>query len=146
MRLRLKHLIIRTRHTTERINFARAVTFLYGPVSTGKSTVARLVDFCLGGSLVRTPAIQHEFVAAELSLSLGGYSCTLERAGQDTQAVRVTWARDEEEAESVSAPLIAGDIPLIDAEVFNLSDLLFHLSGLTPIKVRQRTRDPDSPL
>jgi hypothetical protein len=30
--------------------------------------------------------------------------------------------------------------------VYNLSDLIFHLCGITPIKVRQRNRDPDSPL
>ena len=146
MRIRLKHLLVRTRQTTERIPFSSTVTFLYGPVGTGKSTIARLVDYCLGGHLERTPAVQQEFVSATLSLELGDFACTLERGADDTQAVRVTWERDESDVGSVSAPLIAGETQLTDAEVFNLSDLLFHLCGVTPIKVRKRTRDPDSPM
>jgi len=146
MRIRLKHLALRTRKTTEVINFSGVVTFLHGPVSTGKSTVARLVDYCLGGHLERTPALQQEFVAAELALVLGNYDCILERAADDTQSVRVTWSGPGDDMGSVNAPLSAQPNPLLSAEVYNLSDLVFHLCGVTPIKVRQRSRDPDSPL
>lgn len=149
MRFLLNYLIIRTRQTTERLDFSEGVTFLYGPVGTGKSTVARLIDYCLGGELERTPAIQHEFISATLSLVIGDYSCTLERGADDTLAVRATWTReadDDEDIGSVNAPLRPSATSLLDAEVYNLSDLLFHLGGVTPIKVRQRTRDPDSPL
>lgn len=146
MNIRLTHLVVRTRQTTEHIRFADSVTFLYGPVGTGKSTVARLIDYCLGGDLERTPAIQQEFVAVTLGVRLGLYKCTLERGAEDTQAVRVTWAHGEDDIGSVNAPLTPGDAPLVDAEVFNLSDLLFHLCGVEPIKVPQRSRDPDSPM
>src|SRR6185436_19364840 len=44
------------------------------------------------------------------------------------------------------APLSAQAAPLVEPGVFSLSDLVFHLCGVTPIKVRQRHRDPDSPL
>ncbi len=90
MNIRIRGLLANTRRTTERADLSETVTFLYGPVSTGKSTVARLIDFCLGGDLERTPAIQQEFVAAELWLSLGNHDCTIERAADDTQSVRVT--------------------------------------------------------
>lgn len=146
MNIRLSHLVVRTRQTTEHIRFADTVTFLYGPVGTGKSTVARLIDYCLGGDLERTPAIQQEFVAVTLGATLGLYRCTLERGSEDTQAVRVTWERGENDIGSVSAPLSPSETPLIDAEVFNLSDLLFHLCGVEPIKVPQRSRDPESPM
>ena len=122
------------------------MTFLYGPVGTGKSTVARLIDYCLGGDLERTPAIQQEFVAAQLSVELGDYACKLERAATDTQSVRASWSRNETDFGSVNAPFAAGETPLIGEDVHNLSDLLFYLCGITPIKVRQRTRDPDSPM
>jgi len=115
-------------------------------VGTGKSTVARLVDYCLGGDLERTPAIQQEFVAAQLVAELGDYSCELERASTDTQTVRVSWSRNETDFGSINAPLAASERPLVGEDVYNLSDLLFHLCGITPIKVRQRTRDPDSPM
>lgn len=146
MNIRLLYLVIRTRRTTEEIHFSESVTFLYGPVGTGKSTVARLIDYCFGGGLERTPAIQHEFVSAILGATFGEYECTLERGAEDRQAVRVTWTSGEDTFASVNAPLSAGDVPLLDAEVYNLSDLLFHLCGVEPIKVLQRSRDPDSPM
>ncbi|WFC42283.1 DUF3732 domain-containing protein [Pseudoxanthomonas sp. SE1] len=167
MRLKLEKLQITFRKSVEELRFSRSVTFLYGPVGTGKSTVARLVDYCLGGDLERTPAVRQEFVAVQLNLRIGQYSCTLERSATDTQSVRVSWSReqlkdvgddsgdrrDDEaateeliETESVNAPLDATDEPIFGEDVYNLSDLLFHLSGVRPIKVRQRVRDPDSPM
>lgn len=146
MNIRLTHLVVRTRQTTEEIRFSDTVTFLYGPVGTGKSTVARLIDYCFGGKLERTPAIQQEFVSVTLGARLGEYECTFERGAEDTQAVRVSWARGEKDFGSVNAPLTAGEASLLDAEVYNLSDLLFYLCGVEPIKVLQRTRDPDSPM
>lgn len=147
MKIQLRHLIVRTRRTIEKISFSEAVTFLHGPVSTGKSTVARLVDYCLGGHLENTPALQQEFVAAELALTLGRYECTIERAAYDTQSVRLTWSGPEGDIGSINAPLHPQENSLLDdAEVYNLSDAIFHLCGVSPIKVRQRSRDPDSPL
>ncbi len=146
MNIRLTHLVVRTRQTTEHIRFSEAVTFLYGPVGTGKSTVARLIDFCFGGDLERTPAIQQAFVSTVLGARLGEYECTLERGAEDNLAVRVTWSRGKDDFGSVNAPLSAGEMPLLYAEVYNLSDLLFHLCSVEPIKVLKRSRDPDSPM
>ena len=109
--------------------------------------MARLVDYCLGGDLEWTPAIQQEFVAAELSLTLGAYDCTIERSAVDTQAVRVSWSGPGDEVGSLNAPLRAQDPPLVEtAAVHNFSDLVFHLCGTAPIKVRRRRSDPESPL
>ncbi len=146
MKIKLLQLDVRTKHTTETVVFAPNVTFIYGPVGTGKSTVAHLIDFCFGGRLEQTPAIQKEFLSAQLSVQLGEHVCTLERALVDTQSVRVSWSRDDEEHGSVNAPLQADDVPLIDAEVYNLSDLVFYLCGVTPIMVRKSKRDPNAPL
>lgn len=146
MNVRLRRLALRTRQTIEEVTFATAVTFLYGPVSTGKSTVARLIDFCLGGNLERTPAIQQEFVSVELSILLGSNECTIERGAFDTQSVRVTWTPLEGEPQSVNAPLDGQETAVVGDDIYNLSDLLFHLCGVRPIKVRQRTRDPESPM
>jgi hypothetical protein len=147
MKIQLRHLIVRTRRTVEKISFSEAVTFLHGPVSTGKSTVARLVDYCLGGRLENTPALQQEFVAAELALTLGSYECTIERSADDTQSVRLTWSGPAGDIGSVNAPLHPQENSLLDgAQIYNLSDAIFYLCGVSPIKVRQRSRDPDSPL
>jgi hypothetical protein len=146
MNIRLTHLVVRTRQTTEEFHFSESVTFLYGPVGTGKSTVARLVDYCFGGDLERTPAIQQEFLSVVLGVKLGEYECTFERGAEDTQAVRVTWISREDDFGSVNAPLSAGEVPLMNADVYSLSDLLFHLCGVEPIKVLKRSQDPDSPM
>lgn len=145
MNISLKLATIRTRRTTEKIYFSDSVTFLYGPVGTGKSTVARLIDYCFGGSLERTPAIQQEFVSVVLTAALGDYECTFERGAEDTQSVRVSWSRGDDERGSINAPLSAGGEALLEAEVFNLSDLIFYLCNVEPIKVLKRSQDPDSP-
>src|SRR6185295_11809186 len=146
MKIQLRHLVIRTRRTTERVEFSDVVTFIHGPVSTGKSTVARLIDYCLGGDLEWTPALQQEFIAATLALVLGNYECTIERSAEDTLGLRVSWSGPGDDIGSVNAPLRPQDNPLVGTDVYNFSDLVFHLCGVTPIKVRQRSRDHNSPL
>jgi hypothetical protein len=146
MKIRLRELRVTTHRTTERIPLSETVTFLHGPVSTGKSTVARLVSFCFGGALEQTPAIKQEFVAAELDLEIGQHSCRFERALTDTSHVRVSWTRGDEMG-SVNAPISGGGEALVEGDnISNLSDLVFFLSGLTPIRVRRSKRDPQSPL
>lgn len=144
MDIHLRRLLVRTKRTAEVISFSE-VTFLHGPVGTGKSTVARLVDYCFGGELERTPAIQQEFVTAELAVRIGAHECIIERSGTDTQYVRVTWAAEGGD-QSVNVPLAAQPDPILGDDVHNLSDLLFHLSGVMPIKVRKNARDPNAPL
>jgi hypothetical protein len=137
--------MVQTHKTTENIEFSK-VTFIHGPVSTGKSTVARLIDYCLGGDLEWTPAIRQEFVAATLTLVLGEYECTIERSAEDGQSVRVSWSGPGGDMGSVNAPLQQQGAPILAPDVHTLSDLVYHLCGVTPIKVRRRRLDPDSPL
>jgi len=146
MRLQLIQLMVQTKRTPEIVDFAPGVTFLHGPIGRGKSTVARLIDYCLGGELERTPAIQQEFLSARLSMVLGDVHCTIERAAEDTSAVRVNWIALDEDVGSLHVPLKAQELPILGDSIHNLSDLLFHFAGVAPIKVRKRTRDPDSPL
>lgn len=161
MKVRLQKLEVVTRKATETVVFAK-VTFLHGPVGSGKSTVARLVDFCFGADLVETPAIQSEFVAARLFAILGDHEVVFERERASAASVRVTWQEDRGVTDaavesqtlpplmfSVLAPLHAErGMPLLDGldGVENLSDLIFHLTGTQPIRVRQSKRDPDARL
>jgi len=142
----LTKLTIRTKKTTETISFSPSVTFFHGPVGTGKSTVARLIDYALGGDLERTPAIRSEFLAAELTARLGSHVVQFDRAADDGRSVRVTWSSADAPEESLNAPLDAGTTPIWGDSVFNLSDLVFNLCGVEPIKVRKSKLDPDSPL
>lgn len=147
MNIRLGKLIVHARRSDEIVEFSPTVTFLHGPIGTGKSTVARLVDYCFGGKVERTPALQQEFVSCELLLRVGGFDVRIERGANDASEVRITWSDDAGEMGSVNAPIGTSDEPLIDnPEVCNLSDLLFWLSGVAPIKVRSSKTDPDSRL
>lgn len=146
MKIQLRQLKVRTRQTTELVDFSPVVSFFHGPVSTGKSTIARLVDYCFGGDLEQTPAIRQEFVASELLADIGVFQVQLERGAHDTSNVRVTWSDGAQQMGSVNAPLDPSESAIFGDDVFNLSDLVFKLSGISPIKVRKSKLDPDSPL
>jgi septal ring factor EnvC (AmiA/AmiB activator) len=145
VRFQLRELLVVTTESQERIEFAPDVTFLHGPISTGKSTTVRLVDYCLGGRLEETPAVQNAFVAAALLAEVGDAAVRFERSSSDAGHVRVTWTRADEEA-AVNAPIDPGPRPIIGDAVFNLSDLIFHLAGIKPIRVRRSKRDPEASL
>jgi uncharacterized Zn finger protein (UPF0148 family) len=70
----------------------------------------------------------------------------LERESHQSSVVRVTWEKEDHDVGSLLAPLQAGQDPILPEGIFNLSDLLFHLAGVHPIKVRKSKRDPDSTL
>jgi len=146
MNIRFRQLDVTTKHTLETFDLSRQVTFLHGPIGAGKSSVARLIDFCFGGRLERTPAIQLHFVSARLLLDLGAFRVQLERSADDLQSVRVTWVGANGDRGSVNAPLQPASTPIIGEAVFTLSDLVFWFTGIEPIKVRRSKRDPDSPL
>ena len=63
MKIILDQLQVQTKQSNERIGFSDTITYIYGPVGKGKSTLARLIDYCFGGDLENTPAIQQEFVS-----------------------------------------------------------------------------------
>lgn len=58
----------------------------------------------------------------------------------------MTWTDSEGKDHHVLAPVKPGNTPLVGDTVFNVSDLIFHLCGVTPIKVRRSKSDQESPL
>lgn len=146
MKFRLKSLNIQFRKALERLDLSAQVSFFHGQISTGKSTIARLIDYCLGGTLHSTPALNQEFVSVQLNVQIGSYEALFDREGLHATNVRVTWRDDQGNNASVLAPTAAGEVPIWGDDVYNLSDLLFHLAGITPIKVRRSKRDPNSKL
>lgn len=153
MRVALRKLEVVTKQTVETVLFT-AVTFLHGPVGSGKSTVARLIDFCFGGDLIETPALQSEFVAARLFATIGDSEVVFERDRLSSSAARVTWRSSApgyatEHPRSVLAPF-SGErgVELLEGVVGieNLSDLIFHLANVRPIRVRKNKRDADAKL
>lgn len=148
MRIRFDTLTLQNRRSIETITFSPRVSFFHGQIGAGKSSIARLLEYCLGGALERTTAISQELVSVSLAAHIGEYDVLLEREAKQSNQVQVTWRNDKDESLSVLAPTQATkDSPSLWGEdVVSLSDLLFALAGVRPIKVRKGKQDPDSPL
>jgi hypothetical protein len=148
MNIHFSTLTLNCRLSKEIINFSTQISFFHGKISAGKSSIARLIDYCLGGDLEKTTAITKELVSVELVAHIGEYEVLFEREARGSNQVQVTWRTSKGETGSVLAPLQAKQSsgPIWEDNVYNLSDLIFYLLGINPIKVRRSKRDPDTPL
>jgi Holliday junction resolvasome RuvABC ATP-dependent DNA helicase subunit len=69
VKFRLNSLVLSLRRAEVAIDFAD-VSYFWGQMGAGKTSIARMVDYCLGGDIQLSPAMQSEFAAAALNLSL----------------------------------------------------------------------------
>jgi archaellum component FlaC len=143
MNLHLHTLKLTCRNSEELVEFAKNVTFIHGTLSLGKSTVARLVDFCLGGDLELTTAIQRELIGVQLSIAIGEREALIERNRGENQ-LRVTWTDPGHDAISLLVRARGDGPPVFGEDIVNMSDLIFHLLGYPIIRVRKRSDDEDS--
>src|SRR5687768_1632372 len=128
MNLRLHEITIHCKRERIRISF-QTFNYFHGRMGAGKSTIVRLIDFCMGGDLVDTPALQAEFVAATLDVTIGGSRALLTR-NRNEPVVRAQWG-DEAEPFDVLVPVKqAAEEVLPGTKVAVLSDLIFFLAGI----------------
>ncbi|OJA84424.1 hypothetical protein [Burkholderia ubonensis] len=144
MKLALKKLHLSLHKSIERIDLPDIVYF-FGPIGSGKSSIGRLIDFCLGGSYAWTPALQAEMVSAALEVSVNEVPVTLHR-DRDSNQVMVSW-REGDETLQVLIPARTGTNEVLpDSGIAVLSDLLFRLAKEEPPYVRRRKGTPDERL
>lgn len=149
MKTKFQTLTLQCRQSREVIDFSPQVTFFHGRISSGKSSVVRLIDFCLGGELEYTTALKLELVSASLSAQFGENEVLFERDANEKNSVRVTWRNLQSgETGAVNAPLqqSVDGRSIWSGAVYNFSDLIFYLLDVEPIKVRRNKTDPDAPL
>jgi hypothetical protein len=141
VKVRLVELELLFRQTRSVIPFSEQVSFFDGQVGTGKSSIARLIDFCFGGELTFTPALEQELISAALALEIGEHVAIIYRDREDKGHARLSWERDGEEPQSELVPLAGGGEWDPDKPQ-TLSDYLFVLAGMTPRRVpKSRTKD-----
>lgn len=128
----------------EFIVFGDRISFFHGRMSSGKSTIVEMINYCFGGKLVKTPAVSSEVVKAQLVVKFPGKEVLFERAIHSS-TVDVSW-QTEDEIFRDALPLSAGKSPIIGEDIYNLSDFILTSMGIEPIKVRQRKSDDNSDL
>jgi hypothetical protein len=111
------------------------VSYFWGQMGAGKTSIAQMIDYCLGGRIELTPAMQSEFVSAMLYMELEQGPLSIERP-RDSDRVVVKWGAGDD-AHELSLPVrnAIGEV-LPGTGVENLSDLIFWRSGVVPPKVR----------
>ncbi len=135
MQIRLRHLKLVFAASSENLIF-EDVTYFYGQMGAGKSSIARLIDYCFGGRMDLSPALQSEFVSATLSLTVNDKPLSLERQ-RDNDYILSSWSDEQGSYDRILPARNANGVVIPDTEVEVVSDLIFYLVGTRPPRVRR---------
>ncbi len=142
MKFNLVSLNLSLRRADEQIEFSK-LSYFWGQMGAGKSSIARLIDYCLGGTIQLSPALQAEFVSATLILELERATVSIERA-RDAADVFASWEGDQGHYSVVIPARVAAGEVIPETGVETLSDLVFWLSEINPPRVRKSKSKADS--
>jgi len=138
MRIALHSLELHFRRSVETLKFGH-INFFWGKIGAGKTSIAKLIDYCLGADIQLTPALQLEFNSATLRLSIEGRPIAIYRERESSNVV-ATWRELGSESEMLEVLLPArkaAGVVVPDTGIQVLSDLVFHLAGLPAPRVRK---------
>ena len=144
MKFFLEKIVISLQESQEQVVLA-PLTYFYGKMGAGKTSIAQLIDYCLGGDLNLTVALQQNFVSATLHLNIEDVPVTIERP-RDSANVHASWIINDVSKDLILPARSASGIKIPDTEVEVLSDLIFFIAGKKPPKVRQSKQREDSDL
>jgi hypothetical protein len=144
MRIRLNKLELVCKKATITVPFTD-FNYFYGEMGAGKSTIVRLIDFCFGGEVEMTPALQSEFLSVALELLVNEIPLRLERTANGNQILAV-WTTKGESQQLVVPARRPNGVVLADTEVEVVSDLLFYIAGFKPPRIRRSRLRDDSDL
>ena len=104
LKFRLSSLVLALKRGEETINF-NDVSYFWGQMGAGKTSIVRLIDYCLGGEIELSPAMQSEFASATLNLSLAFADLSIERP-RNSDRVIASWGEGNS-AYRISLPRVA---------------------------------------
>ena len=142
MRFTLVSLMLSLREADEPIIFSE-ISYFWGQMGAGKSSIARMIDYCLGGDFQLSPALQSEFFSATLTLELEQSMLTIERQ-RDSKNVLASWTRNDGPYSVLLPARVAAGEVVPETGIETLSDLIFYLSGVNPPRVRKSKIKEDS--
>ena len=147
MKIKLEKLNIETRRESVTIQFNK-FNYFWGPIGTGKSTIARLILYCFGRDMKETPALHKEFISVSLYLQIEDYNVLIERKKEENSLTVTFRKKDPSEPYSCRIPArtSSGPSQIPDKKVVNMSDLIFYLGDLEPPKVLQSKIKEDTKL
>ncbi len=142
MRLKLRHLQLINKQSVEIIEFAQRLSFFHGEMSSGKSSIPALIDFCFGGRFPRTPALASELVSVQLRAQIGRNDVLIERIPSEANYIQVSWETEDGRRFQNSAPLrpVQSAQPIYGENVYGFSDLILALLGVDVIRVTTSTQ------
>lgn len=111
------------------------VSYFWGQMGAGKTSIALMIDYCLGGKIKLTPAMQSEFVSATLQVELEKGLLTIERP-RDSDRVVASWGEGDDAYMCIIPTRMADGEIIPGTGIENLSDLIFWRSGVVPPRVR----------
>jgi len=144
VKLRLNKLELMCKKAVVTVPFSD-FSYFYGEMGAGKSTIVRLIDYCLAGDVEMTPALQSEFISVALDLHLNDIPLRLERTAGGNQ-ILAEWTTAGETQQLVVPARRPNGVVLPNTEVEVLSDLLFYLAGFKPPRIRRSRLKDDSDL
>lgn len=144
MKVKLQALRLHFRRSVETIEFGQ-ISFFWGKIGAGKSSIARLIDYCLGADIQLTPALQLEFNSADLSVDVEGRRLTIYRERESSNVI-AAWAEGDQAMEVLMPARKADGIVVPGTTIEVLSDLFFHLASLPVPKVRKGRRTAEERL
>lgn len=145
MNIHFNYLFLQCKQSKEKIDLTTQITFFYGKISSGKSSIAKLIDYCLGGDVEKHPAINKELISATLDATIGEYQVILERT-YDSNKIQCTWMNEKGEQSTVLAPVSTETKPIWSDSIYSVSDLIFYLCGLVPMRISSNQNLEDATL
>ena len=144
MNINFETMTLNCKQYEEIIRFSPRLSIFYGKMSSGKSTIANLIDYCLGGKIHRTPVIGKELISVQLVATIEQYKVIFERYLSDPDKVQVTWTTNDGLYGSTSAPIGNSQTPIWAGNIYTLSDLIFYFLGIEPLRIPKSVKSSES--